>query len=203
MAMFLPPRVPPSTCQPPCRVRSASTQDLNQLADVLTSSFYPPTGWRRWVYPVLRLGIYEDLRQRFQTAPFNYVCLAAFVGDAQPDRELLVGTVEISSRRSGLLWASPGHPQLYLSNLAVRESCRRQGVARSLLQASEQTALAWGFQELYLHVMENNVKARRLYQQAGYQLHRTETTLLSLLGGQPRRLLLQKPLVRPSAPPNP
>ena len=69
---------------------------------------------------------------------------------------------------------------------------RRQGVARQLLKTAEQLSLDWGFRELYLHVMADNNRARLLYQNMGYQVHRIEPSLLSLLNLQPSRLLLKK-----------
>jgi ribosomal protein S18 acetylase RimI-like enzyme len=164
---------------------------LHQLADILTSSFYPPTSWRQWAYPLLRFSIYEDLKQRFRTATRHYTCLAVVKGQGNTKTDWLVGTVEMSPRRSPL-WPPRRPHQLYLANLAVRESARRQGVARQLLLSCEQTAHQWGFRELYLHVMEDNDRARRVYHQAGFKVHRTEDTLLSLMGLQPRKLLLRK-----------
>ena len=187
-----------SECQQlPCRVRPATIVDLPQLADILTSSFYGSKGWQGWIYPLLRIGIYEDLKQRFRNAPPQYVCLAGLPASAPTSTDWLVGPVELAPRRR-----SPWHPesthQLYLSNLAVRGSYRRHGVARHLLMACEQTAHAWGFSELCLHVMEDNWPARQLYDRAGYQLEQAEVTLLTLLG-QPRRLRLCKVLAMRSA----
>jgi GNAT superfamily N-acetyltransferase len=174
------------------QVRSASASDLNQLADILTSSFYPPSGWLQWVYPLMRLSIYEDLKQRLHTPPTHYACLAAVNGSNPTVRnDWLVGTVEIAPRRYPF-WETRRPAHLYLANLAVRESARRQGVARHLLRACEHTAHSWGFRELYLHVMEDNARARQVYYQAGFRVHQAESTLLSHLGLQPRRLLMRK-----------
>ncbi|MDA0673940.1 MAG: GNAT family N-acetyltransferase [Cyanobacteria bacterium] len=182
----------PSLNPSPYRVRSAAPEDLHQLADILTSSFYPPTGWRQWAYPLLRLSIYEDLKQRLRTAPNHYACLAVVNGTApKASHDWLVGTVEMSSRRYPF-WMNRRSRHVYLANLAVRTSARRQGVARHLLTACEQTARSWGFRELYLHVMEDNARAQRVYQQAGFQVYQTEDTLLSFMGIQPRRLLMRK-----------
>ncbi len=184
-----------SECQHlPCRVRPATSGDLDQLADVLTRSFYAPTGWQSWIYPLLRIGIYEDLKQRLRTAPPHYVCLAGLSTPTSAKMHWIVGTVELAPRRSPPWGRKPTH-QLYVSNLAVREAYRRIGVARQLLRACEQTANDWGMAELCLHVMEDNWPARQLYDQMGYQLEQAEITLLTLLG-QPRRLRLRKRLPR-------
>ena len=62
--------------------------------------------------------------------------------------------------------ALPRRP--YVANLAVLSRYRRRGIARQLLQACEQQALAWGYAHIYLHVEETNAAARALYGSAGY-----------------------------------
>lgn len=176
-----------------CRVRPAGMTDLQQVADVLASSFYPPLGWQRWLYPLFRFSIYEDLKQRLQGEHRHYQCLTAIAPVRNTHKTVVVGTVEISCRQPSLWMLNRPH-QVYLSNLAVQEGCRRQGVARKLLEAAEQLSLEWGFRELYLHVMANNIRARLLYENMGYQLQQVEPTLFSLLNLQPSRLLLKKVL---------
>ena len=188
-----------------CHVRPARLTDLPQVTDVLATSFYPPLGWQRWFYPLFRLSIHEDLKQRLQANHTHYRCLTAIAPDHQDCR--VVGTVEIACRQPEL-WHFNRPRQVYLSNLAVQAGYRRQGVARQLLKAAEHLSLDWGFRELYLHVMADNNRARLLYQNMGYQVHRIEPSLFSLLNIQPSRLLLRKPLfprhgVEQSAPDTP
>jgi ribosomal protein S18 acetylase RimI-like enzyme len=108
-------------------------------------------------------------------------------------RTHIIGTVEMSRRHMGV-WAFGRPQQIYLSNLAIAENCRRQGVARQLLQAAERQARDWGFRELYLHVMMDNLAARNLYQCMEYEVQSVETTLLSLVNVHAPRLLLRKSL---------
>lgn len=176
-----------------CHVRPAVLADLHEVADVLASSFYPPLGWQRWLYPIFRFSIYEDLKQRLHGGHQHYRCLAAIAPDRYSRQPTVVGTVEVAYRQPGL-WSFNRPRQVYLSNLAVREGCRRQGVARRLLRTAEKLSLDWGFQELSLHVMTDNTRARQLYQTMGYQLQQAEPTLFSLLNLQPSRLLLKKVL---------
>ncbi len=175
-------------------IRTAQAPDLSNLADILTDSFHPPTGIMGWAYPILRLGIYEDLRTRLRSASPQYVCLVAVttVSTVSGSCEELAGTVEIALRSSS--WQSRSSKYPYISNLAVKNSCRRQGVARKLLLACEQTALKWGYSSLYLHVLENNHQARQLYLKSGYQLCQVEPTYGAWLLGHPKRLFLQKHL---------
>ena len=180
-------------------IRAAGLDDLDRLADVLVDSFYSQLGWRRWIHPLLKIGIYEDLKQRLRSRSTHYTCLTAVRVAPQSAAhsvlkqidEVIVGTVELSTRNS-YLWRIRHPRQLYLSNLAVDANCRRQGVAQQLLSACEQVAFEWGFQELYLHVMEDNMEARRLYQKTGYRLYQSEYGLATWLWGKPKRLLMLK-----------
>ena len=56
-----------------------------------------------------------------------------------------------------------------LSNLAVRESSRGQGLAKQVCQQCEVIAAGWGFSEMMLLVEEANAPARKLYESLGYQ----------------------------------
>ena len=147
----------------------------------------------RWAFPILRLGIYEDLRNRLRSTTPQYACLVAIttVSTAAGSREELAGTVEIAIR-SSLSWQFRSSQYPYISNLAVKKSCRRQGVARQLLLACERTALEWGYSNLYLHVLENNHHARQLYLKTGYELCQVEPSYGAWLLRHPKRLLLQK-----------
>jgi ribosomal protein S18 acetylase RimI-like enzyme len=171
-------------------VRAARQQDLVNLAEVLASSFHPRQGVTGWAYPLLRVGIYKDLRSHLNTRSQHQVYLVAV---QQTSHENLVGTVELSRRAAGF-WQPDRPTALYLSNLAVLSDYRRQGIAQQLLAACEQIALDWGFQELYLHVLENNHSARQLYRKAGYRVQSAELSLLQWLMRQPRQLLLSKRL---------
>jgi ribosomal protein S18 acetylase RimI-like enzyme len=185
-------------------VRSAQSQDLSAMAEVLASSFHEQDGLWGFLYPLLRMGIYEDLRSRLHHPSSRYACLVALrtIDSGQANLHQLmyvpgagnspVGTVELSVR-STQIWQSGGS-FVYLSNLAVQPECRRHGIAQQLLEACEQIALGWGYENIYLHVLENNQGARRLYRRSGYQLHEVESNLGAWFLGQPRQLFLRKVL---------
>lgn len=166
----------------------------------------------QWLYPLLKAGIHEDLKSRLLTRGAHYACLAAVQPTTQgrsPSAELvsqsphaalglmtsqddaILGTVEIALKTPPLL--QPWSPKyVYISNLAVKTDCRRKGIAQQLLYTCERVALDWGFRDLYLHVLENNHTARRLYWKAGYRLQRIDINPFSLMLGQPRQLFLHK-----------
>jgi ribosomal protein S18 acetylase RimI-like enzyme len=202
----------------PYRIRSATLADSSALATLLSTSFpLVPIGWE-WLLPLVRLGIYEDIRQRLrpgEPAPFfpgtearrHYACWVAVAGSP----EAIVGTAEISWKPNGR-WArrgsQPGAPPTtalpgasdlqtsspYLANLAVGQNMRRQGVAEALLNACEREVQAWGRRQIDLHVMENNLPARQLYLKAGYQIQHRELDWRTWMFQRPQRLLLRKSL---------
>ncbi len=197
-------------------IQQTRQQDVDALTDLLISSFYTPfDGMTRWLYPLLYFGIREDLRGRLRSQKPYYACLVAtqpnrsvsntslsnashprHEDDTENDRassDLIIGTVEIALKQT-YPWQIQPSDSLYISNLAVRASYRRQGVAQALLQQCEQLADAWRFQSIYLHVLETNVNARSLYRKLGYQHQAVDSGLGSWLLGQPERLLLRKKL---------
>ncbi|MBD1875347.1 GNAT family N-acetyltransferase [Nodosilinea sp. FACHB-131] len=185
-------------------VRTANLRDLDRLTDVLTTSFYDRDGWRLWVYPFIRLGIYEDLKQRLKAQSPRYACLAAVAaptaGSTATYGETIAGTVEASLRQP---WPWQGDRHVYISNLAVDQTFRRQGIAIALLRSCEQVAQRWGIRELQLHVMEDNLAARALYRKAGFSVVQTEDSPASWLGLQARRLMMHKTLQPPPQPTKP
>ncbi|WP_309229651.1 GNAT family N-acetyltransferase [Oscillatoria sp. FACHB-1407] len=196
-----------SVCEDsPFLIRGARQQDLGSLAEVLTHSFHTRDGVLGLMYPLLRLGIYEDLRTRLRTQAPHYACIVAVKRSPLAESftrvnnpvvasitEALAGTVEIGLRTQPP-WHVRSQQYLYLSNLAVGKEFRRQGVAFQLLRACERIALDWGYRDLYLHVLENNQPARQLYLKAGYQIQREESGLGNWFLGQPKQLFLHKHL---------
>jgi ribosomal protein S18 acetylase RimI-like enzyme len=174
-------------------IRTLRQQDISELSSMLAESFHLQANFMRWLVPIMRMGIYEDLRNRLRSTPAHYVCMVA-IADRPDIAEQLVGTIELTLR-STTPWSicQPRYP--YLSNLAVRSDCRRQGIARHLLSACERVVLDWGCQDLYLHVLESNHEARQLYLKAGYQVQETDSDWSYWLFRQPRRLFLHKRLL--------
>ena len=211
---------------PPFLIRTACLNDAKILADLLTISFHPQNGWMQYLNPILRLGIYEDLRHRIQSRSLPYACVIATylhdtehlevseqkvnsdealqLGTIAPGREYqrpkdecasdIVGTIEVSVRQRPLAVARSQY--VYLANLATRPDYRRQGVASQLLEACEVFTRRWGFRDIYLHVLEDNVGAQSLYKKLGYQIKQSDTDLIAWLFGRPRQLLLHKQLPR-------
>lgn len=180
-------------------VRTAKSKDTQAMSEVLANSFHSRVGLFGWAFPLLRSGIYEDLQHRLSKKRNHYACLVAVLITPETvsttgihnNHEVLVGTVELSVRSLGP-WPLDNYEYVYVSNLAVDPQYRQKGIARQLLNCCERTAQAWGFHELFLHVLENNQAAYQLYQQVGYCVHSHDWTWGSLVFGQPRKLFLRK-----------
>lgn len=180
-------------------IRAAQIEDVPGLTEILSDSFHSQEGFLGWAYPFLKLGISEDLRNRLRTTTRHHICLVAadctskLVTDNHKNGDRLAAIVELSLRSKNP-FASDRSRFLYISNLAVRGNYRRRGVAQQLLLKCEQIALSWKFQDLYLHVLENNHQARQLYCKLGYQLHQVDFSWSTWLLGRPRQILLHKHL---------
>ncbi len=185
------------------QIRAAQLEDASVIAEILADSFHSKEGMLGWAYPLLRLGIYEDVRNRLRAGAAHHACLVAASGTANKIdpagticriEEVLTGTLEISVRPSSVPWGSNYLRYPYLSNLAVRPSDRRQGIAGQLLLNCELVVLGWGFHDIYLHVLENNYQARQLYFKLGYRLHQIDSSWSNRILGRPQQILLHKHL---------
>lgn len=172
-------------------VRPASYEDLRELTEVLVYGFYQFPRPLSWVYSLIKLGIYEDLKSRLLSHGPFYSCLIAIITDYQGKRAI-AGTVEIAVRYPSL-W-SPDSQYAYISNLVVRPDYRRQGVGKKLLAECEQITINWGYYATFLHVLKNNEAAQQLYLGNGYKIERSESTWSDLVFFPSQRLLLSKQL---------
>jgi ribosomal protein S18 acetylase RimI-like enzyme len=178
------------------QIRAAAPDDLAAVAQIIAESFHSQNGIWGWAFPLLRLGIYEDLRHRLASPAPNHVCLVA-IDTTMGAANNLVGTVELSVRFSDS-WSQVNRSFPYLSNLAVCPKYRRHGVASGLLTRCEKVSREWGFQDLYLHVLENNHQARQLYYKQGYRVHKVESTWNIFFLRNSHQLLLHKYLLADS-----
>ena len=177
------------------QIRLCRPADFPGIAQIITESFHSRHGIWGWAFPLLRLGIYEDLRHRLASPAPHHACLVAVQTKAGATSNL-IATVELSVRL-GDSWTYTGTRKsfAYLSNLAVHPQFRRQGVARELLASCEKVAGEWGFEDLYLHVLENNHQARQLYFKLGYRMHQVESNWNTFFFRRSRQILLYKHLL--------
>ena len=172
-------------------IEPATLTDTKTVSNILAQSFYSFPEYAHWVYPFLRFTINEDLRYRLRSFSPHYCCLVAKIRTATDSNleETVVGTIEIALRST--LWSqNPQYP--YISNLAVAKDYRRLGIGSQLLQACEQAALNWGYQEIRLHVLDRNESGKQLYYRHGYQISQIEPNWGILWFDCSPRLLLKR-----------
>ncbi|WP_353931312.1 GNAT family N-acetyltransferase [Okeanomitos corallinicola TIOX110] len=172
------------------QIRAATSADLPGIAQIITESFHSQKGLWGLVFPLFRLGIYEDLRYRLASMTSHQICLVAIDTTMHGNNQVL-GTVEISLRFSDG-WVNVRKCFPYLSNLAVHPKYRRHGLASSLLTSCERVCQNWGFEDLYLHVLENNHQARQLYFKMGYQAQKVESHWDGFFFHTSRQIFLHK-----------
>jgi len=173
------------------QIRPATSTDLTGVAQIIAESFHAQNGIWGWTFPLIRLGIYEDLRHRLASPSPHQVCLVAV--DTNHAANNLVGTVELGVRFSDA-WRQVSRTFPYLSNLAVHPKYRRQGAASALLAACDKIAMSWGFQDLYLHVLESNHQAQQLYFKQGYRVYELESHWNTFFVRRSRQMFLHKHL---------
>jgi ribosomal protein S18 acetylase RimI-like enzyme len=177
------------------QIRQCTPADLTGVAQIIAESFHSRHGIWGWAFPLLRLGIYEDLRHRLANSAPHHVCLVA-IDTSDRASPNLVATVELSVRNSdSYVYAGTRKSFAYLSNLAVAPQYRRQGAAYTLLTKCEKVTREWGFKDLYLHVLENNHQARQLYFKLGYRMHQIDSNWNTFFFRHSRQILLYKHLL--------
>jgi ribosomal protein S18 acetylase RimI-like enzyme len=188
-------------------IRHASSKDVDHVSDILTESFYRNHDrkvsfllgcFTDLVYPLLRYGIMIDLHSRFNDQTPRYTCLVAThaTNKSQAIASLEICMRHVPTKPQREFWLGRTMQQYpYIFNVAVHPQWRRQGIARQLLLAAEQTVKQWGGARLYMHVLEDNQPARSLYDEIGYRLYDQEGSINYWLLGRPRRYLLQKNLL--------
>lgn len=92
-------------------------------------------------------------------------------------------SIEFSELLSGFVWvedgrivgnitvsrAAPGSHRWIISNVAVAEPYRGQGIARTLMDAAIELICEWGGKLITLQVRDNNAPALHLYRSLGFQ----------------------------------
>lgn len=87
-----------------------------------------------------------------------------FVHIARDDAGAIVGATMVTLRPELLSHA----PSAHLEVIVVAASAEGRGIGKALLGAAEAAARKRGAHSMSLHVFANNVRARKVYERAGY-----------------------------------
>lgn len=78
----------------------------------------------------------------------------------------------------------------YMSNVCVLESRRNLGIARQLIERAIEDAKNINVEEIYVHVVSENIAAKRLYEKAGFVVESEESAKEALTRmHEPRQIL--------------
>jgi ribosomal protein S18 acetylase RimI-like enzyme len=172
------------------QLRPLVLEDVADVADLIGDSFGIGAAFGRWLRPLFKMGIREDLRSRWQERENdNSVCWVATMAKYPA----IVGTIEVSNR-STLNVALTNKRYAYIANLAVDREYRCLGIGNQLIGQCEGVAKQWGFAFIYLHVMAENQAAIHLYHKLGFEVIGRDQTWHLLPWKRAHRLFLRKPL---------
>ena len=166
---------------PPIRIRRLSKADAGILQECRLSGLQES--------PEAFLASYEDVKDtplsqvEAELADPDIHYLGAF------DDERLVGVMRYVrfSRMSRRHVAE-------VRSVYVRQSHRRGGIARQLLDRLVEDARAAGIESLILSVLSTNLSARRLYESAGFDVYGEEPRAIRKPGGDVGQLHLWRDL---------
>jgi ribosomal protein S18 acetylase RimI-like enzyme len=135
-------------------VRRATTADLPHLLD-LCAEYYAEEGYR-WSEAGVRRAFEELLPDPSRGGAWITTLSQHAVGYAV----LTLGhSIEYHGRDG------------FVDEIYVRPTCRRRGVARALLRALEQEAVAAGVRALHLEVERGKEAVQALYHRLGFEDH--------------------------------
>ncbi|CAG7908183.1 unnamed protein product [Brassica rapa] len=174
-------------------VREARLEDCWEVAETHCSSFFPGHSFPLDI--VLRVDRLMAMMMGFSVPPgCQRICLVAVVGSSV-DEAICIGSqgfkigafdAKISLSKgyvAGILTVDTVADYLprkgplrqrrtgvaYISNVAVRESFRRKGIAKRLIWKAEALAKSWGCRAVGLHCELSNLGATKLYKDQGYR----------------------------------
>ena len=171
-------------------IREADFADLGSSARILTDGFYGDTNFI--TYNIERLNTFLSLESTFpQPGSISGAVHSMLVACRQTDGKVL-GFAEIDGRPTKDENAAP---RPYMCNLAVCPKWRRKGIAKALVNRSEDKAVQWGKSEMFLKVREANDDAINMYKSLGYEVQSIKTE--EMRGKPPQSVLLMKKELMP------
>eukprot|EP00981_Chlorochromonas_danica_P012687 scaffold5259_cov168-Ochromonas_danica.AAC.3 len=166
-----------SSASTPATIRECTNEDIPKVAQFLAQYLYGdlPAGQRRELAYLEQTDLYDRYGEKVgkRKLPASLLIL-------EEGREL-VGAVGLDcqflDRKAKQLRKIRKYEEMkgemevvvVLSNLAIKSTKRKRGLAKFLLKAAEAIAQEWGFKEIFLLVEESNLPAQSLYRSRGYR----------------------------------
>ncbi|PKI78426.1 uncharacterized protein LOC116198899 [Punica granatum] len=177
------------------RLDERDEDEMRQVARIQAEAFHEPTAlFDDLFFQFFQAEVLSGLLYKLRNSPPDrYACLVAEPATEEQPNEL-VGVVDVTVLRDdSVLQHLPGEEEyLYVSGIAVSQSFRRQKVATALLEACAALSSRWGFRYLALRAYEDDLGARKLYSNAGYEVVGADPVWVTLIGRKRRVLMIKK-----------
>ncbi|GMJ12552.1 hypothetical protein HRI_004924400 [Hibiscus trionum] len=166
--------------------------EFREVAQIQAEAFHQPMPlFDDFFFYFFKAEVLAGLMYKLRNSPPNrYACLVA----ESPSDAKLVGVVDVTALRDDdvLRHLHGAEEYLYVSGLAVSKRFRRKKMGSCLLKACEMLSVLWGFKYLVLRAYEDDLGARTLYANAGYQVVSGDTPWTTSWIGRRRRVLMIK-----------
>ncbi|XP_061362861.1 GCN5-related N-acetyltransferase 10, chloroplastic [Gastrolobium bilobum] len=187
-------------CEYGWRVRRLieNADEIKKAAQVQAEAFHVPVAlFNDLFFQFFQAEVLSGLLYKLNNSPPNrYACLVAEPAKNDTDSsEQLVGVIDVTVLRDqNVLQHLPAEAEeyLYISGIAVSKTFRRRKIATALLKACDMLSILWGFEFLALRAYEEDLGARKLYANAGYQVVSRDPPWSSYWIGRKRRVLMIK-----------
>ncbi len=156
-------------------IREATYQDLPDVSRILVEAFYPPHPLYNHYHLIKELA---RLQNNFSYDSSKHLMLVAIksTSSEEPSKDNgggenfgdIIAFCDIDARPPKARDANTP-PRPYFSDLAVGMKWRRQGIASSMIVASEVIVEKWQESEMYLRVEASNEAALLMYAGLGYE----------------------------------
>lgn len=140
--------------------------DLGAVSDIMLESFYTSNDKRSPWRHLFRMAELNRLQQNFPYGDDQHFMLIA-ISKVEDNLRVVAGFCDVDMRPPSKIFPSPPRP--YLSDLAVRESFRQQGIAKALIEACENIVLRQQWRDLYIRVEQKNDVAIQMYNNLQYK----------------------------------
>lgn len=187
-------------CEYGWRVRrlSENADEIKKASQVQAEAFHVPVSlFNDLFFQFFQAEVLSGLLYKLKNSPPNrYACLVAEPAKNDPDSpKQLVGVIDVTVLRDqNVLQHLPPEAEeyLYISGIAVSNTFRRRKIATALLKACDMLSILWGFEFLALRAYEEDLGARKLYANAGYQVVSRDPPWTSNWIGRKCRVLMIK-----------
>ncbi|XP_058766691.1 GCN5-related N-acetyltransferase 10, chloroplastic-like [Vicia villosa] len=184
-------------CEYGWRIRRliVNTDEIKMAAQVQAEAFHVPMAlFNDLFFHFFKAEVLSGLLYKLKCSPPNrYACLVAENDQDSPNE--LVGVIDVTVMRDqDVLEHLPDDAQeyLYVSGIAVSSAFRRMKIGTVMLKACDMLSNLWGFEFLVLRAYEEDVGARTLYTNAGYEVVSKDPPWTSNWIGRKCRVLMIK-----------